>query len=41
VPADLTSVGLDQPGEDLQQRRLAGAVLADERMRLALSDIES
>ncbi len=41
APADLAGVGLDQSGEDLQQRRLAGAVLADERMRLALGHVEA
>ena len=41
APADLAAIGPDQPGEDLQQRRLAGAVLADERVRLALRHIEA
>ena len=38
VPAELAGVGTDDAGEDLQQRRLAGAVLADERVRLAFAD---
>ena len=41
TPPDFTTIGPDQPGEDLQQRRLAGAVLADERVRLALRHIEA
>jgi hypothetical protein len=41
APADLAAIGLDQPGQDLQQRRLAGAVLADEGVRFALGDIEA
>ena len=40
LPGELAGVGTDDPGQDLQQRRLAGAVLADERMRLALARTE-
>src|SRR5262245_60132150 len=32
VDANLALVGLDDPGEDLHQRGLAGAILTDERM---------
>ena len=32
VDRDLALVGLDDPGQDLHERRLAGAVLADERV---------
>ena len=39
--AHLAGVGPKDPGEDLDQRRLAGAVLADERMRLAGAAIEA
>ena len=31
---------LHLPGEDLQQRRLAGAVLADERVHLARAHVQ-
>ena len=41
LPAHLAAIGLDESGEDLQQRRLAGAVLADQRVRLALGDVEA
>ena len=41
VPADLAGVGRDQAGQDLQQRGLAGAVLADQRVRLARGDVEA
>ena len=41
LPADLAGVGLDQAGEDLEQRRLAGAVLADQRMRFTFGDVEA
>ena len=37
VPVQLAGVGLDDAGQDLEQRGLAGAVLADERVRLALA----
>ena len=40
VPGELAGVGPDDAGEDLEQRGLAGAVLADERVRLALADGE-
>jgi len=35
VDVDRSGVGLKQPGEDLDDRRLAGAVLADEAVDLA------
>ena len=38
VDRDLALVGLDDPGQDLDERRLAGAVLADERVNGAGSD---
>ena len=34
VPADLARVGLQQAVDDLDQRRFAGAVLAEQRMDL-------
>ena len=34
-------VGPDDAGEDLEQRGLAGAVLADQRVRFALGDVEA
>ena len=37
---DLAPVGADDPGDDLDQRRLAGAVLADQRMDPAPGDLE-
>ena len=38
---DLALVGLDDPGQDLDERRLAGAVLADERVDGAGTDREA
>ena len=38
--ADLAGVGAMDAGEDLDQRRLAGAVLAEQRMHLAGADVE-
>ena len=38
---DLALVGLDDPGQDLDERRLAGAVLADERVNGAGTDREA
>src|SRR5690606_7215470 len=40
VHEDLAGVGLLEPVEDLHQRRLAGAVLADQRVDLAPLDLE-
>ena len=40
VEADLAGIGPVDAGEDLHQRRLAGAVLADERDDLAARDVE-
>ena len=37
---DLALVGLVEPVEDVHQRRLAGAVLAEERVHLAAADVE-
>ena len=36
----LALVGVDQPGEALEQRRLAGAVAADQRQPVALADVQ-
>ena len=41
VPADLAGVGRDEAGQDLQQRGLAGAVLAHQRVRAAGGDLEA
>ena len=41
VDADLAFVGLVQARHDLDQRRLAGAVLAEQRMHFAGADIEA
>ena len=41
VEAQLAAVGAEGAREDLQQRRLAGAVLADERVRLARRNVEA
>src|SRR5206468_3640903 len=40
VQEDLPGVGLVEPVEDVHQRRLAGAVLAEERMHLAGGELE-
>src|SRR6185437_7622816 len=40
VQFDLTGVGVFAPGEDLQQRRLAGAVGADQADLFARPDLE-
>jgi hypothetical protein len=40
VPADVARVGRDQAGQDLEQRRLAGAVLAHQRVRAAGGHLE-
>ena len=40
APDEIAGVGADDAGEDLEQRGLAGAVLADEGVRLALRDRE-
>jgi len=37
---DVSSIGVMLAAEDLTQRRLAGAVLSDQRVNLALSNIE-
>jgi hypothetical protein len=37
---DLAGVGLVEAVQDVHQRRLAGAVLAEERVHLALADVE-
>ena len=36
VQAQLSAIRTQAPGEDLEQRRLARAVLADDRVRLAV-----
>ena len=41
VDQELAVVGLDDAGEDLHERRLAGAVLADERVHRARLDREA
>ena len=41
VQADGAGVGLVDAGDDLDQRRLAGAVLAEQRMHLAGADVEA
>ena len=41
VQADGALVGLVEAGDDLDQRRLAGAVLAEQGMHLAGADIEA
>ena len=33
VPGDRAAIGMHETGKDFQQRRLAGAVLADARVR--------
>ena len=38
---DLALVGVVQPVEDVHQGRLAGAVLAEQRMHLALAEVEA
>ncbi len=40
LPADGAFVGLVDPGEDLDEGRLAGAVLAEEAVHLAGADVE-
>jgi hypothetical protein len=40
VEDDLTLVGLREPVEDVHQRRLAGAVLAEQRVNLAAAKVE-
>ena len=42
-PRQVTSPasGVHEAGQDLQQRGLAGAVLADQRMGFALDDVEA
>ena len=40
VDEDLALVGLVRTGEDLDQRRLAGAVLAEQAVHLAGTDLE-
>ena len=40
VEQDLARVGLVEPVEDVHQRRLAGAVLAEQRVHLALRQLE-
>ena len=37
---DLARVGLVEPVEDVHQRRLAGAVLAEQRVHLAARELE-
>ena len=41
TPVRLAGVGLVVAGEDLDQRRLAGAVLADERVDLTGGDVDA
>ena len=38
---DLALLGRVEPVEDVHQRRLAGAVLAEERVHLALAQVEA
>ena len=40
VEEDLALVGLREPVEDVHQRRLAGAVLAEQRVHLAAAEVE-
>ena len=40
VDQDLALVRLVEPVEDVHQRRLAGAVLAEQRVHLALAQVE-
>ena len=40
VDLDRTGIGLDQAGDDLDQRALAGAVLAEQRHHLAGAELE-
>ena len=40
LPGDRALVGLVHPGEDLDQGRLAGAVLAEQAVHLAREDVE-
>ena len=40
LPDDLAAVGLVRAGEDLDERRLAGAVLAEHAVHLARDDVE-
>ena len=40
APVDLARVGLDDAGEDLEQRRLAGAVFSDQAVRFPFGDGE-
>ncbi len=40
VQPDLALVRVVEPVEDVHERRLAGAVLAEERMHLALGELE-
>ena len=40
LPADLAGAGLDQPVDRLDQRRLAGAVLAEQSVDLFRLDID-
>ena len=40
VDLDLAAVGRDEPDQDLHQRRLAGAVLAEDAVDLAAVEVE-
>ena len=40
VELDLAGIGADEPGQHLHQRRLAGAVLAEQAVQLAGGDVE-
>ena len=40
VPADLAGIGFERAEQHLDQRRLAGAVLAEQRVDLALADCQ-
>src|SRR5207237_903040 len=40
VERQLARVGLEDAGDDLDQRRLAGAVVADDRVHLAVAELE-
>ena len=40
IDPHVAGVGLDHAGENVHQRRLAGAVLAEQRMDLALAQVE-
>ena len=41
APADVAALGPNDARENLQQRRFAGAVLTDNRVRLALGDVKA